>query len=88
MQRPVREAITIAMLCALGGDAVHGFQPGGVCLTMNRQRAAIRRSGPSPVMLGDLLRGRPRQVQFGELKVSEMGIGTWSWGNQLLWGYE
>ena len=88
MKRPVREAITIAVLCALGGDAVHGFQPGGLCLTTNRQRAAIRRSGPSPVMLGDLLRGRPRQVQFGELKVSEMGIGTWSWGNQLLWGYE
>ena len=27
-------------------------------------------------------------LQFGELEVSEMGIGTWSWGNQLLWGYD
>ncbi|KAK9804266.1 hypothetical protein WJX72_004018 [[Myrmecia] bisecta] len=27
-------------------------------------------------------------VQFGPLKVSPMGLGTWSWGNQFLWGYE
>jgi aryl-alcohol dehydrogenase-like predicted oxidoreductase len=30
----------------------------------------------------------PKKVSFGELEISEMGIGTWSWGNQLLWGYE
>ena len=32
--------------------------------------------------------GKLRKVKFGELQVSEMGLGTWSWGNQLLWGYE
>lgn len=32
--------------------------------------------------------GRPKKVKFGALEVSEMGIGTWSWGNQLLWGYD
>ena len=32
--------------------------------------------------------GIPSKVKFGELEVSEMGIGTWSWGNQLLWGYD
>ncbi len=28
------------------------------------------------------------QVKVGPLTVSPMGIGTWAWGNQLLWGYE
>lgn len=37
--------------------------------------------------------GRPafkldEQKQIGPLKVSPMGLGTWSWGNQLLWGYD
>ena len=26
--------------------------------------------------------------QIGPLKVSPMGLGTWAWGNQLLWGYD
>eukprot|EP00291_Cryptomonas_curvata_P027766 CAMPEP_0172209330 /NCGR_PEP_ID=MMETSP1050-20130122/35054_1 /TAXON_ID=233186 /ORGANISM="Cryptomonas curvata, Strain CCAP979/52" /LENGTH=65 /DNA_ID=CAMNT_0012889193 /DNA_START=134 /DNA_END=327 /DNA_ORIENTATION=- len=26
--------------------------------------------------------------QLGSIKISPMGIGTWSWGNQLLWGYD
>ena len=26
--------------------------------------------------------------QLGPLKVSPMGLGTWAWGNQFLWGYE
>ncbi|GAX83176.1 hypothetical protein CEUSTIGMA_g10602.t1 [Chlamydomonas eustigma] len=25
---------------------------------------------------------------LGELQVSPMGLGTWSWGNQFIWGYE
>lgn len=28
------------------------------------------------------------QKQIGPLKVSSMGLGTWAWGNQLLWGYD
>ena len=28
------------------------------------------------------------QKQIGPLKVSPMGLGTWAWGNQLLWGYD
>uniref|UniRef100_A0A7S0NEN2 NADP-dependent oxidoreductase domain-containing protein n=1 Tax=Hanusia phi TaxID=3032 RepID=A0A7S0NEN2_9CRYP len=28
-----------------------------------------------------------KERKIGDLVVSEMGIGTWSWGNQLLWGY-
>lgn len=32
---------------------------------------------------------RPQEmVQMGPFKVSPMGFGTWSWGNQLLWGYD
>lgn len=27
-------------------------------------------------------------VKIGQLTVSPMGIGTWAWGNQLLWGYQ
>jgi pyridoxine 4-dehydrogenase len=27
-------------------------------------------------------------VKVGPLTVSPMGLGTWAWGNQLLWGYE
>ena len=26
-------------------------------------------------------------VSVGPLKTSTMGLGTWSWGNKLLWGY-
>lgn len=26
--------------------------------------------------------------QFGSLKVSQIGLGTWSWGNKVLWGYD
>lgn len=25
---------------------------------------------------------------MGPLTVSPMGVGTWAWGNQLLWGYQ
>ena len=28
-----------------------------------------------------------QRVQLGDLRVSPMGVGTWSWGNQFLWGY-
>lgn len=27
-------------------------------------------------------------VQMGPFKVSPMGLGTWSWGNKLLWNYQ
>eukprot|EP00882_Tetradesmus_deserticola_P030036 GHRQ01033691.1.p1 GENE.GHRQ01033691.1~~GHRQ01033691.1.p1 ORF type:complete len:275 (+),score=117.78 GHRQ01033691.1:36-827(+) len=27
-------------------------------------------------------------VRLGSLEVSPMGLGTWAWGNQLLWGYQ
>ncbi|XP_051138021.1 pyridoxal reductase, chloroplastic isoform X2 [Andrographis paniculata] len=29
-----------------------------------------------------------QKVKIGPLSVSPMGFGTWSWGNQLLWGYK
>jgi len=32
--------------------------------------------------------GAAFQVKVGPLSVSPMGLGTWAWGNQLLWGYE
>jgi len=28
-----------------------------------------------------------QRVQLGDLQVSPMGVGTWAWGNQFLWGY-
>lgn len=27
-------------------------------------------------------------MKVGPLAVSPMGLGTWAWGNQLLWGYD
>ncbi|GAB5364455.1 hypothetical protein AAMO2058_000971900 [Amorphochlora amoebiformis] len=32
--------------------------------------------------------GRPQRTKLGSLDVSPMGVGTWAWGNRLLWGYE
>jgi len=26
-------------------------------------------------------------IQVGSLRLSQMGCGTWSWGNTFLWGY-
>ena len=31
---------------------------------------------------------RVGQVTAGPLKISELGCGTWSWGNRLLWDYD
>lgn len=31
--------------------------------------------------------GQPRKVSLGPLQSAPMGLGTWSWGNQILWGY-
>lgn len=39
-----------------------------------------------PALLGSLFRRSWRPV--GESGVTGIGFGTWSWGNQLLWGYE
>lgn len=42
-------------------------------------------------MIGSLFKRAapgPQKIPFGDLEISEMGIGTWSWGNQLLWGYD
>ncbi len=30
---------------------------------------------------------RAERVSFGDLSVSPLGVGTWAWGNQFLWGY-
>jgi len=30
----------------------------------------------------------PTNNRIGKLDVSPMGIGTWAWGNQLIWGYD
>eukprot|EP00873_Tetraselmis_striata_P044312 jgi/Tetstr1/464576/TSEL_009332.t1 len=32
--------------------------------------------------------GRKDLVELGPLSVSPMGLGTWAWGNKLLWGYD
>ena len=29
-----------------------------------------------------------QKLKVGPLSVSPMGLGTWAWGNQLLWGYQ
>ncbi|GAB4823494.1 hypothetical protein N2152v2_010540 [Parachlorella kessleri] len=34
------------------------------------------------------MRESPLALQMGPFKVSPMGFGTWSWGNQFLWGYK
>lgn len=31
----------------------------------------------------------PRETtKVGPLEVSTLGLGTWAWGNRLLWGYD
>jgi pyridoxine 4-dehydrogenase len=29
-----------------------------------------------------------KRVNLADMQVSRMGLGTWSWGNQFLWGYD
>lgn len=42
-----------------------------------------------PTGPGERLLYKPSElVQLGELQVSPMGLGTWSWGNRFLWGYD
>jgi len=31
--------------------------------------------------------GLGERVKLGDLRVSPLGVGTWAWGNQFLWGY-
>ena len=31
--------------------------------------------------------GSKDRARLGDLSVSPIGVGTWSWGNQFLWGY-
>ena len=62
-------------------------------------KASIRRPGRIEAWFGQrtlqppdlkeqLAFPRREQKQLGPLKVSPMGLGTWAWGNQFLWGYE
>jgi len=66
-----------------------------------RGRGRRRRNPRPPAALLDFLRPRPagggaerplygqkELVQMGPLKVSPMGLGTWAWGNKLLWDYD
>jgi len=40
---------------------------------------------PAPPILG---LERPVKLGSSDLLVSPMGVGTWAWGNKLLWGYD
>ena len=62
-------------------------------------KASIRRPGRIEAWFGQrilqppglkeqLAFNRRDLKQLGPLKVSPMGLGTWAWGNQFLWGYE
>lgn len=65
-------------------------QPGGVCSVSVRAGLSSSLPSLSPFpLLRSLGIGKPwENVKVGPLTVSPMGLGTWAWGNQLLWGYE
>lgn len=46
-----------------------------------------RRSAP-PAIQEKLAFSRGEYRKVGPLKISPMGLGTWAWGNQFLWGYD
>ncbi|KAG2432713.1 hypothetical protein HYH02_006696 [Chlamydomonas schloesseri] len=46
-------------------------------------------ASPDPSAPGERPLYKPAElVPLGELQVSPMGLGTWSWGNRFLWGYD
>ncbi|GLC52517.1 hypothetical protein PLESTB_000638500 [Pleodorina starrii] len=48
-----------------------------------------RSKAPGPSGPAERQLYRPSEmVPLGDLKVSPMGLGTWSWGNRFLWGYD
>jgi pyridoxine 4-dehydrogenase len=49
---------------------------------------SLSRLSPAPLLRSLGLGRQWDSVKVGPLTVSPMGIGTWAWGNQLLWGYE
>lgn len=63
---------------------------------LKRQRSQPRSRKAAATNLIDFFTRRSQKAAFkpselkqiGPLKVSPMGLGTWSWGNQLLWGYD
>ncbi|CAL5226840.1 g9706 [Coccomyxa viridis] len=72
------------------------FQSQNSCLNSRKeisQRSKRRQTTHAlldlwPPGAGLLALGAPKTRQLGPLKAPLMGLGTWSWGNQLLWGYE
>lgn len=45
-------------------------------------------SSSSSTITGDSLKvARQDYLSLGNLKVSPLGVGTWAWGNKLLWSY-
>ena len=63
---------------------------------LKRQRSQPRSRKVAATNLIDFFTQRSQKAAFkpselkqiGPLKVSPMGLGTWSWGNQFLWGYD
>lgn len=89
-QSPLCEAFSIASKLACYVTAIQPEQ-----LANRPRRAAV--SGMSMMGLFDGFGGfqgpktkKLKTMPFGSsgLEISEMGIGTWSWGNRLLWGYD
>ncbi|KAG0605432.1 hypothetical protein M758_9G058400 [Ceratodon purpureus] len=72
------------------GMAVVVVQPTALCGPSVRAELSSSLSKLSPLpLLRSLGIGKSwDNVKVGPLTVSPMGLGTWAWGNQLLWGYE
>ena len=47
-----------------------------------------KKAGKSSSSSFSLALPRVGQVSAGPLKISQLGCGTWSWGNRLLWDYD
>lgn len=50
--------------------------------------SSLPRLSPFPFLRSLGIGNKFDSVTVGPLTVSPMGLGTWAWGNQLLWGYE
>lgn len=96
-------ALLLLLLLSLLADAAGAFVFHHQQLRLPTSRGRVLRRGRGVLHAGlmdGLLGGaasaasRPgtsasskQRVQLGDLRVSPMGVGTWSWGNQFLWGY-
>ena len=72
--------VTLAKLDKEAGDKAASI----TVVTPEEQKAATKKIYKGLAAQGEVL----TPVGDGSISLSPMGIGTWSWGNQFVWGYD